>query len=340
MTKSKIKLKPLSEQVVVITGATSGIGLATAREAADRDAKLVLVSRDTDSLTKMVDEFKVKGVEALAVTADVGKAEDHVRILKEAIDRFARVDTWVNNAGVSIFGKIEDVSFEDQRKLFDTNFWGVVYGSVTAARYLKENGGALINLGSELSDAVVPLQGAYSASKHAVKGYTDALRMELENDKAPVSVTLIKPASIDTSFVRNAKNYLDVEPKLPPPLYAPELVADAILYAAEHPIRDVYVGGASRAASTLARSMPRVMDWLGGVFINQQRTDRPPVEAKGALYESRRSPALRANAGAGAPVFERCAYTYMSTHGRSFALMGLAAATAVVVVGALAGKRR
>ena len=114
-----------------------------------------------------------------------------------------------------------DVATEDLRRLFETNFWGVVYGSRIAVDNLRERGGALINLGSETSDAAVPLQGIYSASKHAVKGFTDAMRMEVEADKLPISITLIKPTAIHTPLPENAKNYLSYEPRLPPPLYAP-----------------------------------------------------------------------------------------------------------------------
>src|SRR5439155_6660231 len=115
---------------------------------------------------------------------------------------------------------------EDHQRLMQTNFWGVVHGSTVAARHLRERGGgAIINLGSIVSDRAIPLQGMYSASKHAVKGYTDALRMELEEEGAPIAVTLVKPAGINTPFPRHAKNYMEREATLPPPVYAPEVVA-------------------------------------------------------------------------------------------------------------------
>jgi hypothetical protein len=166
------------------------------------------------------------------------------------MERFGRIDTWVNNAGVSIFGRNEDIPLEDMQRLFQTNYWGVVHGSLEAVKHMKtRGGGAIINLGSELSDRSIPLQGMYSASKHAVKAFTDSLRMELEKEGAPISVTLVKPAAIDTMFAVHAKNYMDKEPALPPPVYAPELVAKSILYAAQHPKRDVFVGGAAKALS-------------------------------------------------------------------------------------------
>jgi short-subunit dehydrogenase len=219
--------------------------------------------------------------------ADVAKEEDVRAIASAAIDRFGGFDTWINNAGVSVFGRLNEVSLEDQRRVFDTNFWGVVHGSLIAAEHLKERGGALINLGSELSDCAITLQGIYAASKHAVKGFTDSLRMELEEAGAPVSVTLIKPAAIDTMYLAHAKNYMEVEPKLPAPIYAPEVVAEAILFAAEHPKRDIFVGSASKLASSGARYFPRFMDrYMQRFASGQQRTDRPAAgNAQHALYQ-------------------------------------------------------
>jgi len=227
-----VALKPLAEQVIVITGASSGIGLATARSAAKAGAKVVLASRNGGVLGSVEREITEAGGEAMHVVADVCRREDVERIARAAIDRFGAFDSWVNNAGLSIVGRMEQVSDQDHRKLFETNFWGLVYGSFVAVKHLKLRGGAVINLGSLASDMALPLQGMYSASKHAIKGFTDALRMELEEEGAPVSVTLIKPTSINTPFPQHAKNYTDREPQLPNPVYAPEEVANAILFLA------------------------------------------------------------------------------------------------------------
>ena len=199
--------KRLNEQVVVITGASSGIGLATARMAAARGAKVVLAARDEAELQSIVAEITGRGGDAIAVGADVASAADVERIGERAMNSFGRVDTWFNNAGVSVYGKLMDVPLDDQRRVFDTNFWGLVHGCRTAVRFMRTSGGVLINMGSIVSDRAVPLQGIYAASKHAIKAYTDTLRMELEHDRVPIAVTLIKPGAIDTPYYHHAKNY-------------------------------------------------------------------------------------------------------------------------------------
>lgn len=272
----KLKLKRLAEQTVVITGASSGIGLATALMAAQRGAQVVLSSRDEDVLRDAVDRIRSEGGQAVYAVADVAELEAVRALAETALREFGRIDTWVNNAGISIYGPIEDVPLADARRLFETNYWGVVHGSLVALPYLKRDGGALINLGSVLSDIGYPLQGHYTASKHAVKGFTDSLRLELEHQRAPVSVTLIQPAAIDTPYPEHAKNYLGVEPKHAPPVYPPELVAEAILAAACHPKRDVLVGGGARMFTAIENFAPRLGDRfkVRTAFAGQQ-TDEP-----------------------------------------------------------------
>ena len=284
-----LKLKSLDKQVVVITGATSGIGLTTARMAAKRGARLVLAARNEPALKQLTDEINSAGGGTAAyVAADVGQEGDVNKIAAEALNKFGNFDTWVNNAGVSIYGKLEDVPVADFRRLFETNFWGTVYGSLAAVKNLKLEGGALINVGSTLSDRAIPLQGMYCASKHAVKGFTDALRMELEADNVPVSVTLIKPAAIDTPYKEHARNYMDNKPGNPPPVYAPDTVAEAILHCAENPVRDIFIGGAGKAASIAGHYAPRLTDM---VMENVMMKAQEKQEATGtgeleSLYES------------------------------------------------------
>lgn len=271
---------------MVITGATSGIGLATARMAAKRGTRLVLASRNEDALRQLVDELRQEKTRASYVVADVGDEADIARIVLVAQSEFGGFDTWVNNAGGGIFGSLLEHSMEDSRRLFDTNFWGVVYGSLAAARHLKPRGGAIINVGSVVSDQAVPLQGMYSSSKHAVKGFTDALRMELEAEGAPISVTLIKPTSIDTPFPQHARNYMDEEPSLPPPVYAPHLVAEAILHCAETPKQDVIVGGGGKMISSMGHHAPHLADKVMSSpgFLQQEESGKPVQNPQGALH--------------------------------------------------------
>jgi short-subunit dehydrogenase len=327
-----IRLKKLQDQVIVITGASSGIGLTTARMAAKRGARLVLAARNGDALQKLCDELKGFGASAIHVVADVSREEDVRAIARAAIAHFGSFDTWINNAGVSIFGKLNEVSLEDQRRIFETNFWGVVHGSLVAVEHFKTRGGALINLGSELSDVGITLQGMYAASKHAVKGFTDSLRMELEEAGAPVSVTLIKPAAIDTMFLAHAKNYMEVEPKLPAPIYAPEVVAQAILFAAEQPKRDIFVGSASKITSTGARYFPQLMDrYMKRFASRQQRTDQPASRTtQDALYQPGTS--LQERQGYLGHVCESSLYTKASLHPKT---TGLVLAGAGVALAAL-----
>lgn len=282
-----VSLKPVREQVMVITGASSGIGLATAQAAARKGAKVVLAARNGETLEQIEHDIATRGGTAIHVVADVSKREEVQKIAQVAFSRFGGFDTWVNNAGQGLYGKLEEVSEEDSRRLFEVNFWSQVHGSLIAIKHLKSRGGALINLGSVASDNSFPLMGMYAATKHAVKGFTDSLRMELEAENAPVSVTLIQPTSINTPFPQHAKNYMPREPRLPDPVYQPEEVAAAILHAAAHPERDVYVGTAARVMSTLGRQAPRVMDWLGErVMTGQQKRDEPPRNPEGALYKA------------------------------------------------------
>lgn len=283
----QFKLKPLSEQVVVVTGASSGIGLATARVCAERGARVVMAARNADALERAATEIRDRGGDATTVTVDVSKREDLERLSGETIQRHGGFDTWVNNAGQTIYGQMAQVSEADHRRLFDINFWGLVNGSLIAAEHLRDRGGAIVNLGSVASDVAFPMQGMYSASKHAIKGFTDALRIELEADGAPVSLSLIKPASINTPLPEHARNYMDRAPKLPQPIYSPMDVAEAIAFAAEHGGRDYYIGGAAKLLSQTTKVAPGAVDWLAAkIGSGAQQKRRPADGHEGALYKS------------------------------------------------------
>jgi short-subunit dehydrogenase/ElaB/YqjD/DUF883 family membrane-anchored ribosome-binding protein len=273
---TKANLKPLNKQSVVITGATSGIGLAVARRAARAGACVFLIARGETDLKALCEELQATGARAAWAVADVA---DHAA-LSEAADKCRRLfggfDTWINNAGVSIFGPIRETTLEDQRRLFETNYWGVVNGSLIAAEHLRKryDGGAIINVGSTLSDAPVPIQGVYSASKHAVKGFTNALRMELMREQAPITLSLVKPSAVDTPYNKHARNLTGQAVQNPQPVYATHVVADTILYCASHPIREITVGGGGRLIASFYAALPGLAEPLLAKFAPSLMRDR------------------------------------------------------------------
>ncbi len=332
-----VDLKPLDEQVMVITGASSGIGLRTARMAADRGAKLVLAARSEDALRELADEIERGGGDATYVVADVSDREAVHEIAATARETYGGFDTWVNVAGAFLYGRLDETPVEDMREQFDTNVWGLLYGSLAAADHLEERGGAIVNVGSVVSDVAIPLQGSYSASKHAVEGFTDALRTELEADGAPVSVTLVKPSQADTPYPRHAKNHMDEAATLPPPLYAPDAVARAILDATERPRRDVTVGGAGKAMSALATVAPGLMDAaLAKLFLPLQQGDRP---ARPDVENNVDGPtgSLEERGDYDRPVLERSLYTRLAERG---SLAAVAVGLALVALYVLSGSVR
>lgn len=281
----KLHLKPLNQQVIVITGGSSGIGVATARMAVEQGARVALISRNEEALAQIEQQLSA-GERVMHVVADVGEREQLQHAADQVIERFGGFDTWINNAGSSVWGRLGDVSDEDHQRVMQTNFWGTFYGSSIAAAHLRPRGGSIINIGSLESVVALPFHASYSASKHAVKALTDVLRLELEQDRAPVSVTLVRPVATDTPLMDHSKNELESAPNFPPPVYAPEVVAQAILHAAEHPQRDVYIGN-GKLLSRLEQNAPRLVDWLRRRFIAPTIVSgRPDANRRGQLHEA------------------------------------------------------
>jgi short-subunit dehydrogenase len=296
-----VRRKPLDQQVLVITGASSGIGLATARAAAARGAAVVLAARSRDALEKAADEIRSTGGRATTVVADVSDEAQVAAIAEHAIQAFGDFDTWINNAGVGVYGEITDLPLDEHRRLFETNYWGLVHGSLTAVRHfeMRRDGGTLINIGSINSDFAIPLLGAYTATKHAVKGFTTALRMELRHAGKPVQVTLVKPSGIGTPFSEHARNHTPNEPQVAPPVYAPEVVARAVLHAATHPVRNVTVGGGGRAMAGGAKLAPALMERFFAWSMPKVQQSRESKTPGDNLFQGRSEGRLYRRMGSG-----------------------------------------
>lgn len=271
--------RPINEQVVVITGASSGIGRETALQLGARGASVVLAARNDEALDDVRQAVIRLGGQAHVVPTDVADPDQVNRLAHEALRVFGRVDTWINNAAVAIYATIEDTDIEEIEQVMQVNFMGMVHGVKAALPIMKQQGsGLIVNLGSVESQRAFPYHGVYSASKHAVKAFTDTLRMELKHEKTGIDVTLIMPAGINTPFFENARSKIGAQPQPPPPAYSPELVAKAIISAMRHPQRDIYVGGAGWMFAMLERLNPGLADQImltRGTMFKMQKSDQP-----------------------------------------------------------------
>lgn len=283
-----MKLKPVEEQVVVIVGANSGIGRKTALDFAQRGAKVVLSGRSQTAVNNAAEEIRRNGGEAVAAAADVTDFEQMQALAERAVETYGRIDTWVHLAAVTLYARFEDTRPEEFRQVLNVNLLGQIHGALAALPHLRRGGGgALIHISSVEARQTLPLQSAYAASKHGMIGFLDALRMELEEEGAPISVTNIKPASINTPLFSKALTRLGVKPRPLPPVYEPDVVSAAILYAAEHPVRDLYAGGAGKALGMLQRISPRAAEkMMRRMGFAGQKSDQPKsADAPNNLFE-------------------------------------------------------
>jgi NAD(P)-dependent dehydrogenase (short-subunit alcohol dehydrogenase family) len=322
---TRLRLKPLHEQVVVIIGASSGIGRESALQCAARGAKVVVAARSEPGLASLVAEIQAAGGHAAYAVCDVSDFAQVVAVADLAIERFGRIDTWVNNAAVGVYNTLEDVRLDDFRRVMEVNVMGGLHGLKAALPHLRQEGrGALIFVSSIESTVAMPLQGAYVASKHAIQGIAEGLRRELRSERVPVSVTNIKPGVFNTPFYRNALSRVGFTPTAPPPAYHPAVVAACVCHAAEHPVRDMFPGGAGRAMTLLQQVAPALMDaGIGRVGIPLQRTAEPA--GKGALYEPREHD-NRIEGDMTFHTFRFSPYTWLQTHPKVKILSGSVAA--------------
>ena len=281
-------LKLIEQQVVVIVGASSGIGRESALRFAQRGASVVVAARSESGLRSLVDEIHQLGGKAIAVVADVAEFEQVQAIADKAIATYGRLDTWVHASATAIISPFEHVAPDEFKRVIDVTLMGQVYGAMVALPHLKQEGrGALIHLSSMEGRRALPLQSSYSSAKHGVEGFLESLRVELQHERSAISVTSIKPAVINTPFYNNALTKLGVKPTGIPPYYAPSLVADAVLYTAEHPTRDFIVGDVGKVLDVLQRLSPSLVDaLLVTIGFQGQRTDElKAAEALHNLYE-------------------------------------------------------
>ncbi|MBN9163345.1 MAG: hypothetical protein BGO98_17145 [Myxococcales bacterium 68-20] len=254
-------MNKLEGAVVVLTGASSGIGRVTARMFARRQAKLVLAARSPEALQEVARRCIELGGETIAVPTDVRDESQVLALRDAAIARFGRIDIWVNDAASYLLGNLEEVPSELVRGLMETNVLGTFHGAKAAVTQFRKQGhGTLISIGSIAGTAPYAKASAYCASKHAVHAMNAALRQELVGTN--IEACIVAPASIDTPLFDHAANYTGVEMRVMPPIYSPGRVARAILRCAERPRRLVFVGGAPLLTTLLHLLLPRVYERL------------------------------------------------------------------------------
>lgn len=282
-------LKAIVDQVVVITGASSGVGRETALEFGHRGASVVLAARNREALDEVAKQIERLGGKAYVVVTDVAEWEQVERLAQRAVEHFGRIDTWVNNAAASTYATVEQMSVAEIERMIQVILMGQIYGMKAALPVMKRQGqGTIINVASALAKRSVPLQSAYCAAKHGIKGFTESFRLELEQQGSGIQVTLIMPSSINTPLFNHARSKMGVKPQPIPPIYEPRVVAEAILFAAQHPRRDIVVGGAGKFMTVMERISPPLLDMYmlqGDRAFKQQKTDQP-VNSRDNLFEA------------------------------------------------------
>jgi NAD(P)-dependent dehydrogenase (short-subunit alcohol dehydrogenase family) len=276
-----MRLKPIDEQVVVLMGASSGIGRETALRFADRGARVVVSARGEEGLASLVEEIRREGGEATYAVADTSEFEQVKAVAERAVEEYGTLDTWVHLAAVGLFATFEETTPKEFARVVDVNLMGQVYGAMAALPHIKQEGrGALIHVSSVEAKRSFPFHGAYGASKHGIDGFLEALRVELRHEGWPIGVTQVMPGTINTPFFDKGRTKLGVKAVGVPPIYEPETVANIILYAAENPARDLVSGGAAQALILNQRLSPRLLDAVLSTRAGfaPQKTDEPRSE--------------------------------------------------------------
>lgn len=274
----------INGSVVVITGASSGIGRQTAQYFAAEKARLVLAARDVVALDEVVRTCMEVGAEAIAVPTDVADEAQVVALGEAAIKHFGAIDVWVNNAGAYMMGAVEDVPTDAYRRLMDVNFMGTVHGTRAALREFRRRGrGVIINVGSVAGKTSYALAAAYCASKHAVHGFTEALRQELVG--TGIHACVVAPATVDTPLFEHAANYTHREIEAMRPIYPASQVAEEIVALAKHPQREVTVGAAPKMFAVLHGLAPDLYERMQPRMVDAEHLgDAPREDTPGNLF--------------------------------------------------------
>jgi NAD(P)-dependent dehydrogenase (short-subunit alcohol dehydrogenase family) len=280
--------KPLAEQVVVVTGASSGLGRAIARGLGAHGAKVVVTARNAEALDAAVREIETLGSEALAVPADHAVQDEVAQVVEQAVDRFGRIDTYVANAIVTVMSEVEQLQPDELRRVLDVNFFGMVHGFWAALPHLKESRGTFVHVSSALAYRGIPLQAAYCASKAAGRTFLESARVELQKHRVPVDVSVVLPGAINTPQFDRSRQRIGLQPQPVPPIYQPEPFAHAVLHCCEHPVRELPVGWGAQKLLWGQKLSPRAgdlmlrrMGWKG-----QHTTEPKPLDSPDNLYET------------------------------------------------------
>jgi NAD(P)-dependent dehydrogenase (short-subunit alcohol dehydrogenase family) len=264
-------------EVVVITGASAGVGRATSQAFARNGAKIGLLARGREGLEGSLRNVQAAGGEGIVIPTDVAIPEQ-VEAAAERVEReLGPIDVWVNNAMVSVFSPVKDTAPEEFKRVTEVTYLGVVYGSLAALRrMLPRDRGMIVQVGSALAYRGIPLQGAYCGAKHAIQGFMDSLRTELRHDDSNVRVTMVQLPALNTPQFDWVKSRLPRKPQPVPPIFQPEVAAEAILWAAHHNRRELYVGMSTVEAIVGDKMAPGVLDlYLARNGYEAQQTEQP-----------------------------------------------------------------